>query len=82
MPVEGEPQLLVRKSLERARAESPLARVIPFPWSRDLAGALGPARRIGLTLDTVPVAVQQFWTRRSPGPNGATSRGSYVSHEA
>ncbi len=67
VPVEGEPILLVRKSLERARAESPLARVVPFPSSKELAALLGPARRLGLTLDTVPVAVQQFWSRALPG---------------
>ena len=67
VPAEGEPALLVRKSLERARAESPLARVLPFPPSRDLAAAVGPARRLGLTLDVVPVAVQQFWSRALPG---------------
>jgi Xaa-Pro aminopeptidase len=67
VPVDGEPVLLVRKSLERARAESPLARVVPFPASRELAALLGPARRLGLPLDTVPVAVQQFWSRALPG---------------
>jgi Xaa-Pro aminopeptidase len=67
VPLEGEPALLVRKSLERARAESPLPRVIPFPPSRELAALVGPARRIGLTFDVVPVAVQQFWTRALPG---------------
>ena len=44
LPVEGEPALLVRKSLERARAESPLARVLPFPPSRELAGAWSAPR--------------------------------------
>jgi Xaa-Pro aminopeptidase len=58
---------MVRKSLERARTESPLPRVIPFPSSRDLAGVVGSARRLGLTLDVVPVAVQQFWTTALPG---------------
>lgn len=67
LPVDGEPVLLVRKSLERARAESPIARVIPFPSSRELAGQVGPARLVGLTLDSVPVAVHQFWTRALPG---------------
>jgi Xaa-Pro dipeptidase len=52
VPAAGEPLLLVRKSLDRARAESPLARIEPFPPSRELPGLLGPARRIGLTLDT------------------------------
>jgi Xaa-Pro dipeptidase len=67
VPVEGEPALLVRKSLERARAESPLGRILPFPPSRELAGVFGGARRLGLTLDVVPVAVQQFWSRALPG---------------
>jgi Xaa-Pro aminopeptidase len=67
VPVEGAPALWVRKSLDRARAESPLPRVLPFPPSRELAEALGPARRLGITQDVVPVAVQQFWTRALPG---------------
>jgi Xaa-Pro aminopeptidase len=67
VPVEGEPVLLVRKSLERARADSPLERVLPFPPSRELADLFGPGRRLGLTLDVVPVVVQQFWTRALPG---------------
>lgn len=67
LPAEGDPLLLVRKSLERARAESPLARVEPFPPSRELAARVGPGRRIGVTLDTVPVAAWQFWTRALPG---------------
>ena len=57
----------MRKSLERARAESPLGRVLPLPPSRELAGVIGGARRLGLTLDVVPVAVQQLWTRALPG---------------
>ncbi len=67
LPAVGDPLLLARKSLERARAESPLTRVEPFPPSRGLAAAIGPGRRIGATLDTVPVAVQQFWSRALPG---------------
>jgi Xaa-Pro aminopeptidase len=66
-PVEGEPALLVRKSLERARAESPLSRVLPFPPSRELAALVGPPRRLGLTFDVVPVAAQQFWSKALPG---------------
>jgi Xaa-Pro aminopeptidase len=67
VPREGEATLLVRKSLERARAESPLARVLPFPPSKELAGLLGEGRRLGLTFDAVPVAAQQFWSRALPG---------------
>jgi Xaa-Pro aminopeptidase len=67
VPAHGEPVLLVRKSLERARSESPIGRVIPFPPTRELAGVLGPARRLGLEQDVVPVSVQALWTRALPG---------------
>ena len=60
VPAEGEPALLVRKSLERARAESPLARVEPFRSLRELPGALAAAGvergRVGLELDVLPAA--------------------------
>jgi Xaa-Pro aminopeptidase len=67
VPAAGEPALLVRRSLERARAESPLADVRPFPPSRELAAAFPGARRVGFALDVVPVAVHQFWARALPG---------------
>jgi Xaa-Pro aminopeptidase len=57
----------VRKSLERARSDSPLAQVVPFPPSKELAALVGPGRRLGLTLDVVPVATQQFWAKALPG---------------
>ena len=41
----GEPVLLVRKTLERARAESPLERIEPLRSLRDLAGGAGRGRR-------------------------------------
>ena len=37
VPVAGEPMLLVRKSFERARKESAVADVRPFPPSRELS---------------------------------------------
>lgn len=67
VPVEGEPVLLVRRSLPRARAESPLGDVRPFPPSRDLGAVVGRVRRVGLALDVVPVAIQQLWSRALPG---------------
>ena len=60
VPAEGEPALLVRKTLERARAESPLARIEPLRSLRDLPGALAaagvPGGRLGLELDVLPAA--------------------------
>jgi len=67
LPVAGEPTLLVRKSLPRARAESPLADLRPFPPSRELPEVLGGARRVGLTFDVVPLSVHAFWARALPG---------------
>jgi Xaa-Pro aminopeptidase len=66
VPAAGPPVLLVRKSLERARAESPVADVRPFPPSRELSSVLGPVRRVGFQHDVAPVAVQQFWSRAAP----------------
>ncbi|GEJ58077.1 M24 family metallopeptidase [Anaeromyxobacter diazotrophicus] len=60
---EGEALLLVRKSLARAREESPLPDVRPFPPSKELAAAVGAPRRVGFTFDAVPGAVERFWAR-------------------
>jgi Xaa-Pro aminopeptidase len=62
-PAEGEPVLLVRKSVARARDESPLRDVRPFPSSKELASALGAPKRAGFTFDVVPGAVERFWAR-------------------
>lgn len=67
VPLGGEPELWVRKSLARAQAESPLSRARAHPPSKELAGAVGGARRLGFTFDVVPVAVHQFWSRALPG---------------
>jgi len=57
VPATGDPLLLVRKSLARARQESAVADLRPFPSSRDLSGLVGrPGQRIGLTHDVLPIA--------------------------
>jgi Xaa-Pro aminopeptidase len=43
LPLEGEPVLLCRRGLERARLESPLAHIAPFRSFRDLPGLLAAA---------------------------------------
>jgi len=40
LPADGEPVLLVRKSLERARQESPLTDIRPFPSSKEFAAVI------------------------------------------
>ena len=58
VPAEGEPVLLVRRTLERARAESPLERIEALRSLRDLAAALDGAGvaggRLGFELDVLP----------------------------
>jgi Xaa-Pro dipeptidase len=61
VPAEGEPLLLVRRDLERARAESALRRIEPFTSLRGLpaafaAAGLGERFRLGLELDVLPAA--------------------------
>ncbi len=67
VPTTGEPLLAVRKSLSRARSESAVAEVRPFPASRELPGLLGPAsRRIGLTFDALPIQQLHFFKKVLP----------------
>jgi Xaa-Pro dipeptidase len=61
VPASGEPLLLVRRDLERARAESALSNVEPFSSLRALPAALeslglAGRLRLGLELDVIPAA--------------------------
>jgi Xaa-Pro aminopeptidase len=71
VPADGEAVLLVRRTLERARAESPLARVEPLASLRDLRGALAAAGissgRCGFELDVLPAARYLDYVRRLEG---------------
>jgi Xaa-Pro aminopeptidase len=68
IPAEGQPILLVRKSLSRARADSPLDDIRPFPSSRELPALLGEGLSvIGMTFDAVPVQQHAFYTKVLPG---------------
>jgi Xaa-Pro aminopeptidase len=63
VPVSGEPMLLVRKSFERARKESAVADVRPFPPSRELPSVFDrKVRHIGLTFDVLPVQHYAFYS--------------------
>lgn len=66
VPASGAPVLLVRKSLARARAEAGIADVRPFPPSKELAGALGAAGKVGTTFDAVPQATLDWWRKQLP----------------
>ncbi len=67
VPAAGEAVLLVRKSFARAREESPLADVRPFPPSKALPAVIGAARKVGFTFDVAPVALHRFYARVLPG---------------
>jgi Xaa-Pro dipeptidase len=72
VPAEGEPLLLVRRDLERARAESALRRVEPFASLRALPAALaslglGERMRLGLELDVLPAAAYLRYRDLLPG---------------
>jgi len=67
VPASAQPSLLVRRSLERARAESPLPGVRPFPPGRELAALFGGGRRVGLCFDVTRVAQLEWWRRHLPG---------------
>jgi Xaa-Pro dipeptidase len=63
IPVDGEPQLLVRKSFRRAKAESHIGDTRPFPASKELPGIIGSGnRRIGMTLDVMTAQHYFFYS--------------------
>ena len=66
VPSSGGPILIVRKSLARARGESAIADVRPFPPSREIAAVLGARGRLGTTLDGVPAATLEWWRSQLP----------------
>jgi len=68
IPAEGEPQLLVRKSLARARDESALADIRPFPSGKDFPGLFGEKiQKIGFTFDVAPVQQLNYYSKLLPG---------------
>jgi Xaa-Pro aminopeptidase len=70
IPADGQPMLLVRKSFVRAREESPIADIRPFPSSKDLSTMLGEAYvTVGMTFDAVPVQQHVYYSKVLPGRN-------------
>lgn len=67
VPAAAEPVLLVRRVLERARAESSLARIEPLTSLKQLAAFVGDARRVGMELDILPVTAFGQYQRALPG---------------
>jgi len=68
VPAAGEPMLLVKKSLARARLESTVGDIRPFPSSKEFPALIGEeVKRVGLTFDVVPVQQYNFYQRLIPG---------------
>lgn len=68
IPADGQPILLVRKSLSRAREESPIADIRFFPSSKEFAAVFSEDHScIGMTFDAVPVQQHTYYTRALPG---------------
>ncbi|NTU59361.1 MAG: aminopeptidase P family protein [Chlorobiaceae bacterium] len=68
IPADGQPILLVRKSLSRAREESPIADIRPFPSSKEISAILGQEHAtVGMTFDAVPVQQHAYYSKVLPG---------------
>jgi Xaa-Pro dipeptidase len=68
LPADGEPMLLVRKSFCRAKEESPLADIRPFPASKDFPALFDDRhRKIGFTFDVAPVQQLNYYSKLLPG---------------
>lgn len=68
IPAIGEPLLLVRKSLVRAREESPIADIRPFPSSKEFPALFADqVKKIGFTFDVVPVQQLNFYSKLLSG---------------
>lgn len=68
IPAVGEPTLMVRKSLARARVESVLNDIRPFPSSKDFPALFGEqVVKIGFTFDVAPVQQLNYYVKLLPG---------------
>jgi Xaa-Pro aminopeptidase len=64
IPANGSPLLLVRKSLSRAREESLVEDIRPFPSSKEFPALFSEEiRKVGLTFDVVPVQQHNFYAK-------------------
>jgi Xaa-Pro dipeptidase len=54
MPREGEPVLLIKRELARARRESPLEHIVPLDSMRDIVPYVRGMKKVGLQLDVLP----------------------------
>ena len=68
VPATGEPLLLVRKSLIRAREEAAIDDVRPFPSSKEFAACIPvEAAKIGMMFDVTPMQQHAFYAKLLAG---------------
>lgn len=68
VPAEGEPRLMVRKSLSRAMGESCIEATVPFPSSKEFASFFPPdLKKVGFTFDVAPVQQYNYYAKLLPG---------------
>lgn len=68
IPAGGEPMLLVRKSFSRAKEESPIADIRPFPSSKEFGGLFSDEmKKIGMAFDVTPMQQGNFYAKLLPG---------------
>lgn len=68
IPSSGEPVLMVRKSLSRARVESVLTDIRQFPSSKEFPALFGEeVQKIGFTFDVAPVQQLNYYSKLLPG---------------
>ncbi len=66
VPATGEPRLLIRRVLERARQDSALPSIEPLVSLSELPRHLGDARRVGMELDILPVSLFERYRKVMP----------------
>ncbi len=67
VPQEGNPLLMVRKSIHRARKDSPLQDIIPLNSLSILPDYVKPGKRLGLELDVLPARNYLLYQRLFEG---------------
>ena len=68
IPATGEPLLMVRKSLARAKSESALTDIRPFPSSKEFPALFGEQlQKIGFTFEVAPVQQLNYYSKMLPG---------------
>ena len=74
VPAQGKPLLMARKSLARARAESPIEQIVPLTSPKQIPGLLKDRglpmpQRLGMELDVLPVNLFRIYELVFEGPD-------------